>query len=238
MRPEVLRGLRAEAWATGRTVRDSLIAEFERTYREPAPPPAIIVDELIRDFLNARLHFDPLPLDRYAETGWEDGEAVVVVNSLTALIPGVKDAAGVQNVAKWHESMHVVRDLHVVRSGDQATFPGMLPAPSIRCPRDLTRTRDDGTFIREFFAEEAGRAAAVCYRSLVRSEAFRRFTDAARLTNAEAWELLYAAARGIGVNTSALVKQLQHEGYVMLTRDAGRNVIHRQSLLAGLLESA
>ena len=58
--------------------------------------------------------------------------------------------------------------------------------------------------MREFFAEEAGRAAAVSYQALSRSEAFQGFCrlgDKGPTTdNGEMWRLLNLAAWEIGVN--------------------------------------
>ena len=42
-----LQALQREAWAFGRSLRDSLLADFEGEYGEPAPPPALIGGELL-----------------------------------------------------------------------------------------------------------------------------------------------------------------------------------------------
>lgn len=238
MKPETLHAVRREAWRFGREFRDALLHEYESAYGCTAPPPALIVDELITDFLGARLRFDPLPVDRYAETYWDGDNAVVVINSLTADIPGVRDASGVQNVAKLHETIHVGRDMDVLRVGDQGAFEGFLPAPKIRCYRDTKHQHREGTFLREFWAEEAGRAAAVSYRALSRSAAFLTFSSSTELSNSAAWSLLYEAASDIGVNASALVKQLRYEGYLSLEQQGSRSIIERQPALFGLMRAA
>lgn len=146
----------------GRSLRDSLLADFERRYGEPALPPAFIGGELLTDFLGARLSYDALPLNVFAETTWNDGRPLVTINSRTREIEGVKDPESVSNVGIWHEVMHVQRDLSTVRVGPQTAFDGMLPNLTIACYRGRQRTARRGKeFQREYFAEEAGRAAAV-----------------------------------------------------------------------------
>ena len=109
---------RREAWAYGRALISRLLNKYREEYGEEVPPaPALIADELITDFLGAVLRFDPLSKDLFAQTDWVDGKAVVTINSLTATIDRVKDASGVQNVAKLHEAVHVDRDLHLLRTG-------------------------------------------------------------------------------------------------------------------------
>ena len=84
----------------------------------------------------------------------------------------------------------------------------------------------------EFFAEEAGRAAAVSYNALARSEAFQSFLRlgdyGTTKNNGEAWRLLRLAAGDIGVNRSALVKQLCLDGRMVVDQEGGRKVIHLQ----------
>jgi hypothetical protein len=222
--------MRKDAWQYGRDVRDGLIREYEHAYGYPAPAPALICDELITDFLGAILRFDPLPLDRYAETSWEGSQATVVINSLTADIPGVKDARGVENQTKLHETMHVVGDGDLAQQQGQAAFEGFLSAPVIRCYRETPRLRA-GTEMREFWAEEAGRAAAVSFQALARSTAFNALIVEEKLDNGTAWRLLYEAAHDIGINASALVKQLGYEGYLTVeTRGSRREIIRQPSL--------
>ena len=150
------------------------------------PPPAKIADQLLTDFLGANLRFDPLPLNIYAQTEWKDDRPVVTVNSFTGQIPGVKDVEGIQNVAMLHEAVHVERDISELKSGPQLTLPDFGPPTKIVCHRDFRNWRRPGErfsssgdipeSMREFFAEEAGRAAAVSYQqALSRSEAFQGF---------------------------------------------------------------
>ena len=75
--------LRQEAWAFGRQLRDDLIEQYRQEYAVAVPPPpALIIDELLTDFLQAELRYDPLPMDRFAQTDWPNGRAVVTVNTL------------------------------------------------------------------------------------------------------------------------------------------------------------
>lgn len=226
--------VRREAWRFGREVRDGLVRDYERTYRCVAPAPALIADELLTDFLGARLCYDPLPLDRYAQTSFENGQPVVVINSLTADIPGVKDPVGVQNQAKLHETIHVVRDEDLLRVGAQGVFDGFEVDPIIRCYREAKDMHRSGLMEREFWAEEAGRAAAVSFKALLRSSAWLEFMGRDRMENSTAWKLLYEAAHDIGINATALVTQLGYEGYLTVDRRSSRSVVIRQPAL-GLL---
>ena len=105
-RAEFVSQQRREAWAFGRELRDRLLLEYQQQYHLQVPPaPALIIDELLTDFLKVDLKFDPLREDVFAQTEWIDGRTVVTVNSLSDKIPGVKDSAGVDNVGKWHEAI-------------------------------------------------------------------------------------------------------------------------------------
>ena len=92
----------------------------------------------------------------------------------------------------------------------------MLPNLTIACHRDRQRNdRRGGEFRREYFAEEAGRAAAVSFPHLIQTDAFRQFiylTEQRLASSRLGWSALYAAAEGIGVNISALVKHWRLRG--------------------------
>jgi hypothetical protein len=94
--------------------------------------------------------------------------------------------------------------------------------------------------LREFWAEEAGRAAAVSYQALARSGAFQAFVrlrqSGTAAANGERWRLLYLAAEDIGINISALVKQLVLEGQIVIQSESGRQVIHPQPAFLLLME--
>jgi hypothetical protein len=242
--------LRQEAWDYGRALRDRLVSQYRDEYGDPEPPaPALIVDELLTDCLGATLRFDPLPRDTYAQTEWKNGRAVVTVNSLTGAIPGVKDEQGVQNVAKFHEAVHVDRDLPELKFGPQLFMAELGPPPKIVCHRQpstwkpqsnrsRTGASDKGSR-REFWAEEAGRAAAISHEALARSDAFRAFIrlrqSGGAVANRERWRLLYLAAEDIGVNISALVKQLDLEGQIVVQKEGGQRVIHPQPAFLTLM---
>lgn len=227
------------AWAFGREQRDRLLREYQSDYGIAIPPPpAKIIDELLTDYLKATLQFDPLPLDRFAETRVENGRAVVTINSRLAEIDGVKDAHGVENVAKWHEAIHVIRDLGSLAAPASRMFDGFDRPAQIVCLRSAgQRLRSFGgeTTDREFMAEEAGRAAAVSMPALRRSAAFCALLRSANRTAGtvpNAWAFLYEAAEEIGVNISALVKQLSLEGLITLVREDGRDLVHVQPALS------
>ena len=170
--PSPAEKLRIEAWAYGRGQREALLQRYCEEYGlSEAPPPALVIDELMTDFLDIKLRFDPLPPDRFAQTRVVNGTTVVTVNSLTAKIRGVKDAMGVQNVGKWHELIHVLDDQAELRHIPQNRFPGFEEPPAVVCMRSGDTPRSGGFNRREFWAEEAGRAAAVSYPALARSPA-------------------------------------------------------------------
>ncbi len=239
---------RQAAWAYGRALRNQLVCQYREEYGvDVPPPPAMIVDELLTDMLQVTLRFDPLPLQVFAQTEWKDNRPVVTVNSLTEQIPGVKDAAGVQNVAKFHEVVHVDRDLPELKSGPQGSFPGFGPPTRIVCHRGFwmhhfedprrMQVSQPNSSSREFWAEEAGRAAAVSHDALSRSEGFQALMALepgfGPARNAERWRLLNRAALDIGVNSSALSKQLVLEGRIVIVKEGGRSVLYLQpSLLA------
>jgi hypothetical protein len=174
----------------------------------------------------------------------------VTVNSLTGKIPGVKDEAGVQNVAKFHEAVHVDRDLPELKAGPQLSFPNFAPPTRIVCHRGFNRWKPPSSpsrpgiagdySLREFWAEEAGRAAAISYQALARSEAFRAYKRLTQMgsgaANGERGRLLRRAAEDIGVNISALVKQLELEDRIIVQKEGGRQVIYPQPAFLMIME--
>ena len=88
------------------------------------------------------------------------------------------------------------------------------------------RATGGSEWVREFWAEEAGRAAAVHYSSLARLDAFRSFVSMnPSMPNRQRWSHLYEVAKDIGVNISALVTQLELEGRIAIERQDGRSVV-------------
>jgi len=239
---DFVRRQREAAWEFGRQLRDGLLGDFSARYQVAfPPPPAIIIDELLTDFLDVDLKFDPLPEDTFAKAEWLNGRGCVTVNSLIQSMPGVKDAQGVENIGKWHEAIHIVRNADLLKTGPQATLPGIAEPPGIACYRSGAVQLTPEARTREFWAEEAGRAAAISYRHLARSESFKRLMGLARLSpllGGEAWGLLYRAAADIGVNRTALVKQLEYEGWITVTRSGGRNLLSVQPALADMVATS
>ncbi len=223
------------ACTRGREIRDALIGEYQTRYGvSMPPPPAIIVDELLRDFLDARIREVPLEDHVFAETEWDGQRFVVNMNSRTSLIAGVKDAEGVQAVGKWHEIIHIVDNADYLKEDGQSTLPGFEFAKKVTCYRALRRGASEDERAREFWAEEAGRAAAVSMIALARSEAFQELVQlgarsAGRPVNG--FPLLYPAAEYIGVNITALVKQLTHDGKISIVRESGKNLVLVQTPL-------
>jgi len=231
---------RREAWAQGRALSDRLLAEYCQRYRlKIPPPPASVIDDLLTEHLHVRLAFDPLPLDRFAETSMRDGEIWVTINSETGRIEGVRDADGVQNVAKWHEAIHVVDHSDVLRDmGSQLPLEGFPSGRPIVCyrsggPQAKAVSREEKA--REFWAEEAGRAAAVSISALRRTAPFQELMELGRSSHGAVrvgWPLLYRSAEAISVNISALRKQLSLEGLIVI--ESGQVFV--QSEMAGRLE--
>jgi hypothetical protein len=231
-RADFLEAQRREAWAVGRALRDDLLARYCAKYhKDIPPPPALIVDELLTEFLGVSLELVPLDLKVFAETEWLPNETIVRVNSLTERIPGVKDPDGVQNVAKWHEGIHIVEHAPGV-NGQQQLLLGLEP-PKLICRRGEPADRSSAQAARELRAEEAGRAAAVSFFHLRRSPAFQELMSRnTSQPNGRNWACLYRAAEDIGVNSSALVTQLKLDGFIAIDEEDGHRMLRVQPRLA------
>jgi hypothetical protein len=200
-----------------------------------------VIDELIEDVQGARLIEEVLPLDRFAQTEAVGGKIVVSINSRIAQIPGVKDPIGVSTVAKWHESIHVARDIKAETlewDHDQLTLPGF---ESRRESLIVCRTAQGHRIAgeeREFLAENAGVAAAICGADLARSPSFSKFQRlAAQCVElaGDGWHLLYETADGIGVNASALVRYLEKRRmFQIVQREDRRFILPMPTLFGGM----
>lgn len=230
-RAEFIDANRREAWALGRAIRDDLLSKYcVKYHKDTPPPPATIVNELLTEFLGVELEFVPMNLNVFAETEWFPHVTVVRVNSRTREIHGVKDALGVQAVAEWHEGIHVLE--HAPGSNGQQQLLLDLEHPRVTCRRGKPSDFSSTQAAREFLAEEAGRAAAVSFFHLWRSAAFQELMgNHPCLPNRERWDLLYQAADDIGINSSALVRQLQLEGYIGIDHVSERRVLRVQPTL-------
>jgi hypothetical protein len=224
---------RREAWVEGRRLRDDLAARYcDRYDLTVAPPPALIIPELLTDFLGFRLEYRPLPRNVHAQTEWVAGETIITANSNAP--DNVKDRPGVEAVALWHEGVHGV--FHGPSNTQQQPMLDGFDAPArIICYRGLQPLGVDVS--REFVAEEAGRAAAVSYAHLRRSPWFERLLAlAGKSPQAGAWRCLYGLAEDIHVNVSALVTQLQHESWIVVEGSGpGSTVFVQPSLSKELL---
>jgi len=223
---------RREAWAEGRALVEELTNRYREKYRlEISPPAAKIVDELLTEMLGCQLERRPLPKNVYAETEWVEGKIIVSFNSETSKIPGVKDAEGVANVAKLHECIHILKDAPT-GSANQGVLVGFEPPPRLVCRRGEQVDRSAAASAREFRAEEGGRAAAISIPYLKRSEAFMRLLrGAGRMETGAAWTLLYDLAVELGVNISALVTQLKLEGFLVVEKIRGKQILTVQPSL-------
>ena len=217
---------RREAWDLGVRLRETLVLNYmkERGLGE-RPFLKDIVDELIEDVQGARLRIEILPLDRFAQTEWVEGRPHVSINSRIGAIPGVKDAAGVAHVAKWHESVHVAES---TGSGSENGRTLALPGFDNETPR-LIVCRQRGLAapgnMTEFTAENAGLAAAVSRADLLGSQAFLELSALASRggdLGGHGFHLLYESAEDIGVNITGLVRYLQQRGYCQVVDAAGK----------------
>ena len=151
----------------------------------------------------------------------------------------MKDAAGVAHVAKWHESLHVVRDIEVGTAQAQA-HQSPLPGLEVEGPRLIvcrsTRPADRATAEREFIAETAAIAAAIAGADLRRCAAFAEFRQLAARggeLGGSGWRLLYRTAEAIGVNISALVTYLAQRGFIMVVPGGGKQQLMAAPQLSG-----
>jgi hypothetical protein len=159
----------------------------------------------------------------------------------------VIDAEGVQNVAKFHEMVHVERHRALLKHGSRLPLSETGPFSKIVCYRSFDHGRDSSYFasdeyFREIWAEEAGRAAAVSYfhlYRLYRSDAFQSFLSlckrGGKRTNAERWRLLALSAKQIGVNRTALNRQLNLEGLIEIRKVSNSTVVYPTPNLPSLL---
>jgi hypothetical protein len=234
-RSEFVERTRRAAWAFGREFRDGLLSQFKERYGIlDAPPPALIIAELLTDFVDVDLKDDPLALNVQAQIEWLDGKPRVTTNSRIDRIKGVKDPGGVKNVAMWHEAVHAVRDIDAIRVNATGLLPGFEAPPRIVCYRSGPRSTSSVVWAREFWAEEAGRAAAVSHPALATSPAFCELLFVAGRSGGrvkQGWPLLYQAAHDIAVNSTALVKQLRLEGLIVTPKDTSQGIKVQTSLL-------
>jgi hypothetical protein len=140
---------RRAAWEFGRSHREGLVSGWMREHGETTRPLLReIIDELIEDQLHARLREEVLPLDRFAQTERVNGRLEVSVSSRIAEMPRVRDPRGVAYIAKWHETVHVVRHFPSEVSADQRlqpSFPGLTAEPPqlVACRRFSGARKDE-----------------------------------------------------------------------------------------------
>lgn len=100
-----------------------------------------VIDEIVEDIQHARLREAVLRLDTFGQTQMVNGRIEVTINSRIAEMPGVKDAAGVAYVSKWHESWHVEHDIEAGTAEAhrlQPLLPGLVAnAPGSSCAGGL-----------------------------------------------------------------------------------------------------
>lgn len=219
---------RREAWNLGIEHREKLLGIL-MPHRSPNAPPLLkdVVDDLLEYAQGVRLRSEVLPLDVFAQSEVIGSRIEVSVNNRIPEMRGVIDASGVATVAKWHESVHVERDLRPKgMSETQLPMSGMEDATQrlIVCRR-AGASQAPNVDEREFFAENAGLAAAIAFRDLDRSSAFREFSAVAKQggdITVPGWTLLAQSAAEIGVNRTALSTYLVQRGQLHIEQMAGR----------------
>jgi hypothetical protein len=217
-------------WNYGVQHREALLREYiARRGLTKRPFLAAVIDELIEDIQGARLTEAVLPLDRFAQTECRNGRIVVTINSRIPEIPGVLDVEGVAYVAKWHESIHIPRDFAPSPSLAPWQHPLMSAAGRDNSQTIVCRSTKLGATRRErdreFIAETAALAAAICGHDLEYSTDYQKFrwraADGGDI-GPIAWKLLAGAAEFIGVNRTVLVKYLELRGFVRVELYQGR----------------
>ncbi|MDA1129147.1 MAG: hypothetical protein O2913_10675 [Chloroflexi bacterium] len=227
--PHFIENKRREAWALGVQHRELLLAEYMTTFGlHERPLLKDIVDDVIEEVQGARLLEGVLPLDTYGQTEMVNGSPEITINNRIAKIPGVKDAAGIAYITRWHESFHVAHDLAIGPKApgiSQLAFPGLeQSAPNlIVCrPHAIEGPSNLGN---EFMAENAGIAAAIAYSDLERCEEFQEFLRMVARggdLGGTGLYLLYKAGEFIGANPSALIGYLEKRGNYSLVQQDGK----------------
>lgn len=235
---QFLQARRAEAWPFGEQHRESLLREhMQRRGLTKRPLLHEVVEDLIEDIQGARLVEEVLPLNTYAQTESEGGRIRVVMNSRVAEIPRVKDPKGVRYVTLWHESIHVALDMNpdpALSSGAQLGFSGIQGPDTkvIACRTARPAGREQQAL--EFFAENAGLAAAIAEQDLQRCPAYRDFLNRMDRGGVLPWPIAYDIARFIGVNIRALNRYLDHRGFARVADQDGKSVLVAAKALVGV----
>jgi hypothetical protein len=233
---------RAEAWALGIEHREYLVARYlaENGLRE-RPLLHEIIDDLIEEVQQARLREDVPLLDRFAQSEVVDGRVEVTINSRIGEMSNVKYVDGIIYVAKWHESIHVARDMDVGESERRRLQP-FLPGLDAGYPRQIACRWADGRRrplpAIEFIAENAAVAVAIAGSDLARCpsfDEFRRLAVRGGDMRGRGWHLLYETAAFIGVNPTVLVRYLEQRGVVRVeVEDERRRLIAAPQFEGGM----
>ncbi len=219
---------RREAWHLGIEHREDLMRVFMTCRRlDRRPLLKDVTDELLEEVQGVRLRSEVLPLDVFAQSEVIGQRIEVSVNNRLNEMEGIRDTSGVAFVAKWHESIHVLRDLRPKGSADTQLRLGGLEDAIQR--QIVCRRTGAGQALnvdeREFFAENAGLAAAIAMPDLKLSPAFQEFTlltERGGDITTPGWNLLAQSAADIGVNRAALFKYLNQLGLLLREQQTGK----------------
>jgi hypothetical protein len=242
MRGQSLEKRRAACWEFGVQFRERLVSEYMAA-NDLMERPLLknVIDDLIRETLEAGLIKEVLPLDRFAQTEEVNGRIIVSINSRISAMPEVKDVDGVEYVAKWHEAVHVGRDFLPTGSMSPADEQLAFELFDVEQPRLIVCRKVPGPEWRlpmlEFMAENAGLAAAIAGPDLARCPAFDQFKRLAQGggdLGRRGWALLYETASFVGINITALNRYLTQRGMFQIIDEGGsRRILAAPQLFGG-----
>jgi len=180
---------------------------------------------VIEDVLGARLRVEVLPLDRFAQTELVDGRLEVSINSRVGSMARVKDVAGVIYAAKWHESVHVVRDFpSQVSRGRSSSLPSRPLTWRSRAwwcaeamqPLAIPRKKRASPSLRTQAWQQRSAGGP---HSLPEYLELMALADAGGNLGKNGWRLLYRSAEFIGINGTVLAHYWQNQGLLRIDSD-------------------
>ncbi len=204
-----------------------MVAELMRRYNWRSRPfVKELIDEIITEVQEARLLYDVLPLDRYAQTEVIGNRVEVTINQRIGEMLGVKDVDGCIHVAKWHESDHLLRDVPALLQPPDPSSSPIYSSPiaqAILC-RSVGRLSSDEA-AREARAENAAKAAAIAGPDLERCIPYRHFRFLAANNgdmDRAGRSLLREIAWLVGVNRNAVATYFEQRGWFRVVSENGR----------------
>jgi hypothetical protein len=221
---------RLTAWRLGVDHREDLVrAYMEQNGLSERPMLKDVIDDLLIDMQGVRLLEEVLPMDTYAQTEAVKGRIVVSINQRIGEMKWVKDPAGIAYLAKWHESLHVARDVRsvnrLVRQLPMSLHTVAGQKYRLIVCRKIGTPDEAGADERELMAENAALAAAISPLDLARSQAFMELQELAARggdITTPGWSILARSASDIGVNRTVLFRYFQQRGQMTAISQSGR----------------